>query len=98
MGDDSPTLFPLDDHPAGVVHACHRCGTCDPLGGFGPDMIDDASTQGVIENHKTRWYCARHNRELWEKHLHLQRLRPARLERLEQWKRGELDFQRARKR
>ncbi len=72
------------------------CGRLDSGGTRGPNAPvspHPVDLDVCIENHADRWYCAEHSAEVWAAHLrHLKRL-ANRLERIERWKLGLLEWQ-----
>lgn len=67
----------------------------DSKGTFGPPIIVQQEESGLTEWHNDRWYCLSHSRKLWTWHLDpVRRAALARRrERLERWKRGEMEWQ-----
>ena len=67
------------------------CGQVDTEGGPGPVMV--FGEPGAYGCASSRWFCRRCIRALWRQHDARQREREARLERLDRYRQGLLDFQ-----
>ena len=106
--DLDPALPPMSDEAKAwqkraqaylAKKTCRVCRKVDSDGSKGPGVPISAHPVVVdvgIERHSEHWYCATHSAEVWSAHLrHLKQL-SARLDRLELWKRGGLEWQRPR--
>jgi len=72
-------------------HRC-ACGRVDTEGAGGPPMV--FGEPGALTTAECLWFCRRCLRALWKQHDAMIEQRAARLERLELYRQGLLDFQR----